>query len=109
MKRIVNEVDVTECKNMVQRIKEIGLTILVNAGHCVVDKIDQASGYIRNINTTSHEVVKSLLKINEEGTECTKNSRHLLSSLACLNLVNDLFSFFFIFVYNTHLTIDISR
>nr|XP_050867116.1 uncharacterized protein LOC127071641 [Vespula vulgaris] len=86
MKRIVNEVDVTECKNMVQRIKEIGLTILVNAGHCVVDKIDQASGYIRNINTTSHEVVKSLLKINEEGTECTKNSRHLLSSLACLNL-----------------------
>ncbi|KAF7381288.1 hypothetical protein HZH68_016163 [Vespula germanica] len=86
MKRIVNEVDVTECKNMVQRIKEIGLTILVNAGHCVVDKIDQASGYIGNINTTSHEVVKSLLKINEEGTECTKNSRHLLSSLACLNL-----------------------
>ncbi|KAL2736021.1 hypothetical protein V1478_002705 [Vespula squamosa] len=82
---IVNEVDVTECKDTAQRIKDTGSKILSNVNHCVTERIDKAEEYVKNIHTSSQDFVKFLLEINEEATECTKDFSP--KAPACLALI----------------------
>ncbi|KAK2583101.1 hypothetical protein KPH14_009128 [Odynerus spinipes] len=82
-------VDVTECTDMAKEIKTTGLTVLANASYCVVDKIDQASGYIEGINAASQGALQELIKINDKANECTANIKGIESSikaLACLGI-----------------------
>ncbi|XP_047368612.1 uncharacterized protein LOC124956605 isoform X2 [Vespa velutina] len=84
IKGISNEVDVSECKNMAEQIKDTGLTILTNASYCVTKKIDQATEYIQNINEMSNNFTNSLLEMNEKGTECMKDMKFPIRTLNCL-------------------------
>ncbi|XP_035724866.1 uncharacterized protein LOC118442809 [Vespa mandarinia] len=83
-KGISNEVDVSECKNMVEQIKDTSLTILTNASYCVNNKIDKANDYIENINEMSNNFTNSLLEMNEKSTECMKDMKFPIRTLNCL-------------------------
>ncbi|XP_046837178.1 uncharacterized protein LOC124432328 [Vespa crabro] len=83
-KGISNEVDVSECKNMAEQIKDTGLTIVTDVTYCVNNKIYQASEYIENINEMSNNFTNSLLEMNEKGTECMKDMKFPIKTLNCL-------------------------
>lgn len=93
MKMMPNDVDVTECKNMAERITETGTMILANATFCVTEKIDQASRSIESINAITNDVIIMIRDMNEKSTECTKNSAFSLKMVGCMARVNDLLSF----------------
>lgn len=77
-------VDVTECTDMAKEIKTTALTILANASYCVVDKLDQASGYIEGINAASQGALSDLIAINQKASDCTANIKGIESSMKAL-------------------------
>lgn len=104
--RIPNDVDVTECKNMAEGIKETGMMILENANSCVTQKIDRANMLIENIKALANNSTKACDDVIKKSIECTNNSNVPLKIIECMGPVNDLLSSLTFVRDNRYLTME---
>ncbi|XP_066592297.1 uncharacterized protein [Prorops nasuta] len=84
-------VDVTQCTRMGSQIRQTAMEMVANASTCVVDKIDEGTDYIENINLIANEISQNLTEISKEAGECTEGIDGVQTGAKALYCINSAF------------------